>query len=68
MQINITVNGEVTSSLDQTSLPQFLQQLGLNPHLVVVEHNKEILPRQYWESTKLANGDVLEIVTIVGGG
>ncbi|MGB3136161.1 MAG: sulfur carrier protein ThiS [Nodosilinea sp.] len=42
--------------------------LGLNPRLVAVEYNGEILHRQLWETTRLCPNDRLEIVTIVGGG
>lgn len=45
-----------------------LAQLGLNPRLIAVEYNGEILHRQHWDSTYLQIGDRLEIVTIVGGG
>jgi sulfur carrier protein len=36
--------------------------------LVVVEFNGEILPRQRWGQQLVADGDQLEVVTIVGGG
>jgi sulfur carrier protein len=49
-------------------LPNFLASLGLNPRLVAVEYNGEILHRQYWDTTRLQPNDRLEIVTIVGGG
>jgi sulfur carrier protein len=42
--------------------------MGMNPRLVAVEYNGEILHRQFWETTEIADGDVLEVVTIVGGG
>ncbi|MFM6517039.1 MAG: sulfur carrier protein ThiS, partial [Microcystis panniformis] len=45
-----------------------LENLGMNPRLVAVEYNGEILHRQYWENTEIKEGDQLEIVTIVGGG
>jgi sulfur carrier protein len=67
-QINLQVNGESRSCVKETLLPQLLQQLGFNPHLVAVEYNGEILHRQYWESTQIQLGDRLEVVTIVGGG
>jgi sulfur carrier protein len=66
--ITLYVNGEERLCEPQTLLPNFLQQLGLNPRLVAVEYNGEILHRQYWETTQLQAGDRLEIVTIVGGG
>lgn len=65
--ITLQVNGE-PRTCTPTPLPQFLQQLGMNPRLVAVEYNGEILHRQFWEETVMAEGDRLEIVTIVGGG
>lgn len=66
--IQLQVNGEAKSCQPQTLLPDYLQQIGLNPRLVAVEYNGEILHRQFWETTYLKAGDRLEIVTIVGGG
>lgn len=67
-QITLQVNGEPHSCMPQTSLPELLEQLGLNPGLVAVEYNGEIIHRQYWSDTRVQDGDHLEIVTIVGGG
>ena len=66
--IKLQVNGEEKNCSLGNSLPQFLAAMGLNPRLVAVEYNGEILHRQYWDNTILKNGDRLEIVTIVGGG
>lgn len=66
--ITLQVNGEARHCLPQTALPQLLEQLGMNPRLVAVEYNGEILHRQFWEKTEIQQGDRLEIVTIVGGG
>ena len=67
-KFEITVNGEVREFGDSLSLPELLEQIEMNPRLIAVEYNGEILHRQFWESTKIKNGDRLEIVTIVGGG
>lgn len=66
--INITVNGDNQTCSPDMILPDLLINLGLNPRLVAVEYNGEILHRQYWDNTKIKEGDRLEIVTIVGGG
>ena len=66
--INIQVNGEAHTCEAETSLAELLVQLELNPRLIAVEYNGEILHRQYWNSTRMQSGDRLEIVTIVGGG
>ncbi|WP_225884067.1 sulfur carrier protein ThiS [Prochlorothrix hollandica] len=65
---SLCVNGETRTCAPNTLLPVFLQQLGLNPRLVAVEYNGEILHRQFWETTVVQAGDRLEVVTIVGGG
>jgi sulfur carrier protein len=67
-EINLLVNGEPVSCNSKKSLPELLTQLNLNPRLIAVEYNGEILHRQYWTDTKMQQGDRLEIVTIVGGG
>jgi sulfur carrier protein len=66
--VELQVNGEVCNCSPQTTLPQLLVQMGLNPRLLAVEYNGEILHRQFWEQTEIGTGDRLEIVTIVGGG
>jgi sulfur carrier protein len=66
--IALQVNGKPVTCAPQTCLHEILEQIGLNPRLVAVEYNGEILHRQFWETTELQSGDRLEIVTIVGGG
>ena len=65
---HLLVNGESQPCAPGTLLPSFLESLGMNPRLVAVEYNGEILHRQLWETTHLHPNDRLEIVTIVGGG
>jgi sulfur carrier protein len=60
-QITLQVNGESRTCSPQTLLPQLLEQLGLNPRLVAVEYNGEILHRQFWSETQMLEGDRLEI-------
>jgi sulfur carrier protein len=67
-QITVQINGESRNCNAGLVLPAFLEHLGMNPRLVAVEYNGEILHRQFWEQTEVRSGDRLEIVTIVGGG
>lgn len=66
--IALQVNGEAQFCLPQTPLPDLLTQLGMNPKLVAVEYNGQILHRQFWDETRVQADDRLEVVTIVGGG
>lgn len=66
--VHLQVNGETRNCPVQTSLPAFLESIDLNPQLVAVEYNGEILQRSLWPQTIIRQDDRLEIVTIVGGG
>ena len=66
--IPVQLNGEERLSPAGLSLEAFLHQCGYEPRLVVVEFNGSILPRRHWSGQPLRAGDVLEVVTIVGGG
>jgi sulfur carrier protein len=66
--IELLVNGEPRQVPAGLPLEDLLTVLGYRPQLVVVEFNGEILPRQRWTSQPVTASDVLEVVTIVGGG
>ena len=66
--ITLQVNGDNRTCEPNLTMIKLLKYLGLNPRLVAVEYNGEILHRQCWEDTIIQNSDRLEIVTIVGGG
>ena len=67
ISISITVNGEPRRSAAST-IAALVRELGLKPEKVAVEHNGVIAPRSTLAEVPLADGDVLEIVTFVGGG
>lgn len=66
--IEVTLNGDAREVAAGLSVTQLLEQLGLQPRLVVVEHNREILDRARYEVTEVRPGDTLELVHFVGGG
>jgi thiamine biosynthesis protein ThiS len=67
--IALTVNGNRRTLAPDTTLSAFLASLKLDPRLVVIEHNREILrDRAAYPSIVLGEGDTLEIVHFVGGG
>lgn len=67
-QASIQINGETHSIDESVALVDLLQKIGMNPRLVAVEYNGDILHRQHWATTQIKDGDSLEVVTIVGGG
>jgi len=66
--MRLTVNGEVKEAPDQATIAGLLASLGIEGKRVAVERNLEIAPRSLWETTRLVDGDRVEIVQFVGGG
>ena len=68
--MQLKINGEIKTinNSNEELLEALLENLGYKPQLVVVELNGEIINPKAWKSTKIKNGDCLEVVTIVGGG
>ncbi len=68
--ISVTVNGEERRLEDGATVEKLLQSLEVKRRGrgLAVERNREIVPRTTYEQTPLADGDAIEIVTLVGGG
>ncbi len=67
--LGLVVNGEPRAVAPGTTVGGLLASLDLDPRLVVVERNREILrDRDALGTIALEPGDVLEIVHFVGGG
>jgi sulfur carrier protein len=71
--MDVVVNGEARSVPEGpagggATIRELLDHLGLTEGPVAVEVNREIVPRAEHVSRRLANGDVIEVVHLVGGG
>ncbi|HET6441695.1 MAG TPA: sulfur carrier protein ThiS [Phycisphaerae bacterium] len=66
--MRITVNGEARDVPDRTTVARLLEMLPTAGGRVAVEVNREIVPRSLHADRALAEGDAVEIVTLVGGG
>jgi sulfur carrier protein len=66
--MKVFLNGEVTEAPNGSTVGEFLRQLAMPEQGVAVERNREIVPKSLYASTRLADGDRLEIVQFVGGG
>ena len=66
--IALQVNGKRIELDGPTPLPAYLEKLGVSARAVAVEHNGMILERDAYATTTLRDGDVVEIVRMVGGG
>jgi len=65
---NIIANGKPKSVELPCSLVEFVQRLGLDSRIVIVECNGEPLRREQFAGVALKDGDKIEVVRIVAGG
>ena len=64
----ITVNGKQIQLTSEMSVADYLEQNNYQINRIAVEMNEEILPKYLYSETRLKDGDIMEIVTFVGGG
>jgi sulfur carrier protein len=66
--VQIIVNGEPREASPAATISQLLADLEINVRHVAVELNQQLVPRAEHAARLLAEGDRLEVVTLVGGG
>ena len=66
--MNVLVNGTPRSLAERTTIRRLLDELKLPTRGIAVEVNEQIVPRDQHAKRELADGDRLEIVSLVGGG
>ena len=66
--ITLQINGKPVVLEEPIALLAYIEQLGVNPRAIAVEHNGEIIERAAYERVTLKEGDTVEIVRMVGGG
>ena len=68
MIVKIQINGKEESIVDGKTVRDVLQDKGINPNLVACELNLSIVKRAHLGDAVLKDGDVLEILQMIGGG
>lgn len=63
----VKINGTELDAAGKT-VAQYLETADYNRSRVAVERNGEIVPKAEYDSTLLEDGDVIEVVSFVGGG
>lgn len=67
-ELRVVVNGEPRTITGPATVADLLAQLALDPRMVVVELNREIVRRPRIGEVSLKEGDSVELVHFVGGG
>ena len=66
--MKVKLNGNEAELAAETTILELLESKNLTADSVVVELNMEIIPAESYGSTKINDGDHLEILRFVGGG
>ncbi len=66
--MKVRLNGDEREVREGTRLGPWLAELGLSGKPVAIEVNRELVPRVRHAETELRDGDIVEVVTLVGGG
>ena len=66
--VSVRINGEDREIAAPCSIAGLLDSLRVSRTHTAVERNRQIVPKSDFERVMLEDGDVLEIVTLVGGG
>jgi len=66
--MQLTVNGEPKEAPEGLTVAALIRELGLGKAACAAEVNKELVPKREQEARPLKDGDVVELVTLVGGG
>jgi len=66
--MEVVANGKPRAVEDGATVEELVRSLGLDPRFVIVERNGEPLQRRVYASTRLSQGDRVELVRAVAGG
>jgi thiamine biosynthesis protein ThiS len=66
--MRVTVNGKPEDVAEGSTVKSLLEMKGISPNVVACELNLKILRRATLGQEMLKDGDVLEIIQMIGGG
>ncbi len=66
--MTVTINGKPTAVGEGRTVADLIKDLGLQGQPCAAEVNREVVPRRQHGERTLSEGDVVELVTLVGGG
>ena len=66
--MKILINGETRQFEEPKTITGLVANLGLEPKMVLIEHNGTALHRSEWSTCILSEGDRIEILQVAAGG
>ena len=66
--MRVTVNGDAAELSDGVTVAELVAARTEEHRRVAVAVNADVVPRSRWDSTRLAEGDAVEVLVAVAGG
>lgn len=66
--MTLQINGEPHEIRRAGTVRELIEELGLAPHALLIEHNGVALRREEWAARALGPRDRVEVIRIVAGG
>ncbi len=66
--VKVLVNGKAMDAEEKTNVQEFLGSCRLKAENVIVLVNDVVVKPHLWTETTLAEGDHIELVSLIGGG
>lgn len=63
----VKINGK-DYDVSGMTITEYLTSTEYNKELIALERNEEIVPKAEYDNTVIEDGDIIEIVSFVGGG
>ena len=63
----VKINGQESDAAGKT-VSEYLFSANYEPKQIVVEINEQIIPKEHHKETVFQEGDVVEIISFMGGG
>ncbi len=64
----VKINGKEANEACGMTVSEYLKTNSYNPKHIVVELNEQILPKSEYFTTSITDGDVMEVLSLMGGG
>ena len=66
--MNIHINGDPRDFADLKTLADLVAAMGLEPRMILLEHNGQATRRADWPKIPVADNDRVEILQVAAGG
>jgi sulfur carrier protein len=66
--MKILINGDTRQFEESKTITGLVDDLGLEPKMILIEHNGIALHRSEWSACILSEGDRIEILQVAAGG